>query len=84
MGADGYAKTGRIMEGETPYILLCPQCYDTLECTDDDRCYCFGCGVVWERDQVTHKCRFIGDEGIVEANPVCVLGLDDGDETNED
>jgi len=68
MGVDGYARTGRVMEGETPYILLCPQCYDTLECTDDGRCYCFGCDVVWDRSEVKHKTRFVGVEGVIEVD----------------
>ena len=68
MGVSGYYKSqGRIFEGETPYILLCPQCGETLECTDDrSKGYCFGCDVVWDRMDVKEKCRFIGDEPAVE------------------
>lgn len=66
MTADGYIKTGRIFEGENPYILLCPQCGDALECTSDDRCYCFGCDVVWNKSEVKEMSRFFGDESIVE------------------
>lgn len=61
MGVEGYKKTGRVFEGEIPYILLCPQCNDALECTNDNRCYCFGCGVVWKKSEVKEMCKFIGN-----------------------
>lgn len=66
MGADGYKKQGRIFEGENPYILLCPQCNDALEATNDNRCYCFGCGVVWNKSEIKSMCKFIGTEPIVD------------------
>ena len=65
MSQEGYKKDGRIFEGENPYILLCPQCNDTLECTSDGRCYCFGCDVAWKKSEVKEMCRFYGDEGAV-------------------
>ena len=69
MGLEQYQRTYRIFEGENPYILLCPQCMDTLECTDDPaKGYCFGCGVVWDRKDVKQMTRFIGDEDPVEVN----------------
>lgn len=58
----GYEKNGRIFEGEHPYILLCPQCRETLEITDDDRAYCFGCDVVWKKSEIKEKCNFLYDD----------------------
>lgn len=67
MSVEGYKRaSGRIFEGENPYILLCPQCNDALECTDDNRCYCFGCDVVWNKNEVKEKSRFYGNEGPTE------------------
>lgn len=57
---ESYRKNGRVMEGENPYILLCPQCYDTLEVTNDGRCYCYGCDVVWRKEDVRYMCNFVG------------------------
>jgi hypothetical protein len=62
MGVDGYQTFGRVFEGENPYILLCPQCGDALECTNEDKCYCFGCDVVWNKSEVKEMTRFIGNE----------------------
>lgn len=66
MGVEGYKKDGRIFEGVNPYLLLCPQCNDVLECTDNkEECYCFGCHVVWKRSEVKEMCQFIGEDGPV-------------------
>lgn len=64
MAVDGYYKhTARYMGDVSPYILLCPQCNDALECTSNkDVCYCFGCGITLRRDEVKEMSRFIGEE----------------------
>lgn len=66
MGVESYRKNGRVFEGEHPYLLLCPQCNDVLECTNDNRGYCFGCGVVWKKSEVREMCKFIGNGDIEE------------------
>ena len=66
---EGYRKTGRIFERENPFILLCPQCFDTLEATDDNRCYCFGCDVVWRKSEVKYKSNFLNDDEPVPYKP---------------
>lgn len=67
MGVEGYKKTGRIFEGSNPFILLCPQCNDALESTSNkNKCYCFGCDVLWDRKEVKEMTQFIGDAEPVE------------------
>lgn len=68
MSAEGYSKAnGRIFEGKAPFILLCPQCNDALECCNNiNKCYCYGCDVLWDRKEVKEMCQFIGDVGPID------------------
>ena len=78
MGVAGYKKDGRFFEGEIPFLLLCPQCGDVLECATKNMCYCSGCRMTWDKKEVKEMCKFIGNNVPVEYKE----GEDGEDESN--